>query len=290
MVLSSCNNLNEPEGPIIPTDPLLIIDSDPAWSPDGKTIVYFHLDSTYGKIGLYLIDTSGSNKILLLNGYFGSPCWSPDGTWIVFSNFANKQIYKIKKDGTGLTQLTKTGNNFYPSWSKDNKWIIFDSDLWSPSGLNHILRMNTSGNEKHILASNLQVGELRAPSFSNDSKYIIHQRAIQSNMGSELFIMDSSGMNERRISNNEGFEYYPRYSPDNKLILFTYIYLGEVNTRVCVIDTSGNGFRALINFYSQSGDWSPDGKYIVFTDARKSSGRLWIMDTNGTIIKQLTFD
>lgn len=58
-----------------------------------------------------LTDGAGSNE---------SPTFSPSGRHIAFisSRFGKFQIFTIARDGKGLTQLTRTGNNRYPNWSR----------------------------------------------------------------------------------------------------------------------------------------------------------------------------
>ncbi len=60
-----------------------------------------------------------------------NPSLSPDGEWFVFDSVGDKKedLFIIKRDGTGLRQLT---NDAYkdraPSWSPDGKKIVFFSD------------------------------------------------------------------------------------------------------------------------------------------------------------------
>jgi tricorn protease-like protein len=65
------------------------------------------------------------------------PFWAPDGEYIVFSGLdkitAEEDIYKIRKDGTGLTRLTYTGG-VCPAWSPDGRTIAYtgkaNGDIW----------------------------------------------------------------------------------------------------------------------------------------------------------------
>ena len=65
------------------------------------------------------------------------PRWSPDGNWIsVFSDRSGLlQIWKIRPDGSGLTQLTDAPTNTaYGVWSPDGSRMIattFDRDRWT---------------------------------------------------------------------------------------------------------------------------------------------------------------
>jgi Tol biopolymer transport system component len=58
----------------------------------------------------------------------GDPEWSPDGKWIVFTAPSPGNIYKVRPDGTGLTNLTmeKAGGYRYlsSSFSADGKLIV----------------------------------------------------------------------------------------------------------------------------------------------------------------------
>ncbi len=66
--------------------------------------------------GLFFMNSDGSGRVAIPNtapnDYWSS--WSPDGQWIVFGRYASPSgplvnIFKIKPDGSGLTQLTNLG-------------------------------------------------------------------------------------------------------------------------------------------------------------------------------------
>ena len=58
-----------------------------------------------------LTDGSGSNE---------SPAFSPSGRHLAFTStrLGKVQIFTIARDGNGLKQITRTGNNTFPSWSR----------------------------------------------------------------------------------------------------------------------------------------------------------------------------
>ena len=72
-------------------------DYDPAWSPNGKQIV-FSSDRTDGVFDLYLMN--------------------PDGESDTIADV--RQLYKTDFNGGNPTQLTREGNNFGADWSNPN--------------------------------------------------------------------------------------------------------------------------------------------------------------------------
>jgi len=289
LFLFSCeeNSVNNDERD--PT-PFRIIDKEPSWSPDGKTIVYYHMQKidssgqlTPDTSGLYLIDSDGANKRILLAGFTHSPDWSPDGKWIVFEQGA--QIYKIKSDGDSLTQLTFEGLNFFPSWSHDGKHIAYDSDVDDTKY--DIWTMSPNGeNKKNISqeSDSLDQGGWRRPNWNPDGNWIIHERYISGGeVGTEIFIMDTSGSNAEWLVHGSS----PKYSPDGQKVLYLCQPEG-LYPQLWAIDIQSKNKTQLTQDGSWAGEWSPDGQSIVFTNTL--DGRLWIMNADGANWRQLTFN
>ena len=98
------------------------------WSPDGTKLVFSTLDPACGSCtfgaALSTINPDGTGRSILLNDTTTDPDWSPDGTRIVFAS--GSQLFTIRPDGGGLTQLTTGGpTKFSPSWSPDGTKIAF---------------------------------------------------------------------------------------------------------------------------------------------------------------------
>lgn len=62
------------------------IDSDPAWSPDGKTLAFFSTPVNEDQPQLWTVnaDGAGAKKITSLKGFAARPRWSRDGKQIAF--------------------------------------------------------------------------------------------------------------------------------------------------------------------------------------------------------------
>ena len=99
---------------------------NPAWSPDGKKLLF---ESTLnGQSSVYIINTDGTGlrHVTADTSESIQPNWSPDGRRIVFSSnrSGHTELYTMNIDGTGLTRLTTmNGGGWYQSsFSPDGKW------------------------------------------------------------------------------------------------------------------------------------------------------------------------
>jgi len=118
------------------------IDVSPAVSPDGHSIAF--VSDRGGTPQIYIMRRDGSHirRLTFEGSYNTSPSWSPKGDMIVFVGQRGKnQIFTIRPDKTGLTQLTVSGNNEDPSFSPDGRYIAFSSDRDGTKGI-YIMRAN----------------------------------------------------------------------------------------------------------------------------------------------------
>ncbi len=95
-------------------------DRDPAWSPDGRQLVFVgQVDEVRD---VFVVDRDGQNLRRLTSDaqVEANPVWSPRGQ-IAFQRGLG--ISSVRADGTGLRRLTARGVR--PDWSPDGRRLIF---------------------------------------------------------------------------------------------------------------------------------------------------------------------
>ncbi len=236
-----------------------LTDFEPAWSPDGNTIAYVHGDTINGQTGIWLVDANGKNKrILYSNPGAYSPAWSPDNKWIAFS--CNAQIYKIRVDGTGLTQLTSEGRNFFPAWSPDGIWIAYDNtdcgSALEPSPPNScgILIVRNEGTDRRFIARG------RMPDWTTDGDFLVYI-----GLRSEIYLINL--FDTSQVTRLTSFNQVNPYARDNRLPRYS---------------PDGANLKQLTRIQGYSCDWSPTGDWIVYTNSDTSFGGLWLIRNDGS--------
>lgn len=117
------------------------LDYDPAWAPDGRSIVF--TSERNGSADLYRVNPDGTGLERLTDhpAYDDQAAFSPDGTRIVFVSTraagGTADLWTMNLATRVTTPLTAgPGGDFRPAWSPDGQWIAYasDRDNTSPFG------------------------------------------------------------------------------------------------------------------------------------------------------------
>jgi Tol biopolymer transport system component/DNA-binding winged helix-turn-helix (wHTH) protein len=107
-------------------------EADPAWSPDGQSIVFGRLpdrmDNGKDK-AIYQLDL-GTRKVTQIPGSDGlfSPRLSPDGRYIAAMPLDQHALMLFDRSTQRWTKLSEHGAGD-PTWSHDSKWVYFQDFL-----------------------------------------------------------------------------------------------------------------------------------------------------------------
>jgi TolB protein len=201
---------------------------DPAWSPDGRHIVF--VSNVTGARRLWVMDADGANPHMItsdrprVNDF--TPAYAPGGRRIVFTRCAGEPcaIYSIRTDGTHqhaitpLQQPPRPVFDFEPSVSPDGRRIVFTR--FNANGIIaqvYVVHRDGSG----ALALTPPELEASSPAWSPDGERIVFSSAC-CKLGSRVYVMESDGSRIRRLTNepypNNGIG--PTYAPSGTRIAF----------------------------------------------------------------------
>jgi TolB protein len=103
---------------------------DPAWSPDGKSVLYVRngRDGTRGAPLIIRYDLGTKKSTTLTGPGYIAPAWSPDGRYIAATKtdaFGTDIVILNARTGAELLRLTNDTNSFDPIWSPAGDAIAF---------------------------------------------------------------------------------------------------------------------------------------------------------------------
>ena len=224
-------------GPRMLTD-LKSICLSPAWSPDGRKVVF---TSFWKKNpGLYLLELKGSSSLKRMLAGFSPLCsggvWSFDGAWMAFSASldGNTELFRVPSDGEGRPQrLTKNwAIDVSPSWSPDGRYLVFVSDRAGHPDL-YVLQPE---NEK-IRRLTFEGSYNADPQWSPRGEAIAYVSRVEGRF--QVCRIRPDGTDRRQLTEDAGDHLKPSWSPDGRLIVFSSDREGSADLYLMRADGTG---------------------------------------------------
>ncbi|KAJ5160021.1 uncharacterized protein N7482_007025 [Penicillium canariense] len=300
----------------------------PAWSPDGKRVVYEKTTWTIRPMAKKL--------------------WSWDSDWEyrftdVFPQLSNQNVLAITQKQLGnssIISMNASGADehmvyddlksdflsstmvsqglagaFQPAWSTDGEWLTFGVGFWFQSraeGGGWLVRATANGSysevlteSKSTLTANSSTINSGFPSFAHDGKKIVYRVwGTNSTLGDKsqlgLRLLD---LETRKISVlTTEWDNLPFFSPDGTRIVFTR-KTSATNYDVCTMNPDGTDIKVLTSSGANDAHavWTHDGRIMyssgmfgfqyecaLYDQTFQPYGQIVVMDADGSNKQALT--
>ena len=223
------------------------------WSTASSSFAYIFAGAPGASNILKIIDGNGSIADRYSSdtgGGLSSPTWSSDGKRLAF--------------------IKVSGNKDNPTWS----FIVINSD-------------GTKCGDQFECYNNISQGEHYRGGISWGKENLL-TISYNTSGAPDVFTIYANGQGARNLTNNPANDIAPVFSPDGKQIAFMSDRDGG-KWHIYVMNADGSNVRRLTDgTHDSTPTWSPDGNWIAFASTRGGQFNIWMVDTHGGNLTQIT--
>jgi Tol biopolymer transport system component len=277
-------------------------DTHPSWSPDAKKIAFLRQFET--NMAVFIADASqgSEHEIGHIQNTVGlwsadnplagcqSPTWSPDGRHLLLTDVAGNSgislVLMSVASGVekSLTTPPAQDEDCYPRFSPDGTRIAFVRYI--SHGVGELFTMAADGSDLHQLTA-AQVG-IRGLDWTRDGRQLV----FASNRGGayELRKINREGGTSMPLPSDTASASDPAISPAGDWMAFVESNENWNIWRVPLQDNHlGRPERFLASLgHNHSPSYSPDGSLIGFVSDRSGNPEIWLSNSDGKNLRQLT--
>ncbi len=262
----------------------------PTIDRNGK--VWFASDEANGEYNLYTFENNSKRQITSFNTSISRPQVSADGRYVVFARDYTIWSYDVARGESAPCDITVWSNEVLPTeiaYSSDGKVTDFDVSrdgkkiafvsrgrLFVSDITGKFIREMPTDNSERVL-------EVR---WLKDNESLLYTRTVRG--WANLFTLSASApAAERQLTRYERTLQNLMLSPDGDKAVFH-----SGTSHIDLIDLKNFNVKSIINdefwFRASQPRFSPDGRYILYAAFRNFEQDIFIYDTKGGEIYNLT--
>lgn len=180
---------------------------------------------------------------------FWTAVWSPNGQYVAYISGIFYDLYTTRYDGTELTQIFGCfGPIQSPTWSPDSGQIAFVANCRQQTLSLFVMDFDQE-DIRSTCVQDVEVSHI----IDDDGQVITYEQQVARYEGGEIY----------RLTDNNGIENTPQWSPDGEWITFQSQRDGKTN--IYVIRPDGSDIRLLTDERTAWRPvWSPDSQWIAY--------------------------
>ena len=267
-----------------------ITDAAPAWSPDGKSIIFTarirasKAASTIASL-VEVRAADGSQKILNTRQWDAIQAieWLADGTGLIVAardsaSLLAHQLWQVDYPGGEARAITKDLNSYSSvGVTADMKSLVTIlhrriANLWIAPG-------DRSSEAVRILSGNSKdLGWTLGVEWLRDGKIIYGSTASGKE---DVWLMNADGSNQKQLTTTPGANFEPTVSDDGRTVVYVS-KAADTGQNLWKMNLE-NGERAQLTDggFDWRPDISPDGRWVVYMSVIKDSPTLWKIPIDG---------
>jgi Tol biopolymer transport system component len=249
--------------------------SYPAWSPDGKSVV-FQSDRS-GHWDIWTVAANGGEPRPLTQDADADfqPSWSPDGRFVAYASLdaglREGRLKLVASGGSATPRVLKLPAQSVasPAWSPDGAWIYFAAAPTITSSQTSLFRVSfdTAGDESPLV-ERLTLGATADlnPTLAAGGKRLAFAGV---RYAPDLWALELASGTARQLTATSCLEDQPHLAPDGRtLVFFSVAYIGRDGSTLAIQPADGLLVRELVSVAPatvQAAEWSPDGGSLAYT-------------------------
>jgi TolB protein len=213
------------------------------------------------------------------------PQFSPDGLYLAYVSFKtgvpNIVVRSAEGGLIGGTSFNSTTTS--PTISPSGQ-LAFSSAIGGDGSM-EIYVSNLDGSSARRLtrtAKGINISPRWNPKTGREIAFISNRAGTP-----QVYVMDSSGANQRPLIARGGQADSPSWSPDGRYVAFTYGGAGSFQIFVADV-ASGQLIQLTSQGRNESPTWAPDSRHIAFQSNRSGRWEVWQMHIDGSGGRPLT--
>ena len=165
--------------------------------------------------------------------------------------------------------------------------IAFTCQIFKDVSSEQICVVNANGTDYRRLTSEDTIRHFY-PSISPDGQSVVYSAYNEQTKHYEIYELNFSTNEIKQLTFALGDLNAPEISPDGTTIVLTRFYIDPERPTTWLIDRDGDNPREVSPDRAIDPTWSPDGKQILFASVVDNLTQLFIINTDGTGLHQVS--